>query len=87
MEFLANHQVNAAPSGGLNYISSPSYPIIELKNLSTHEKLFKVAKFLPVAFQAIADRRIHPRYTVHFLDGRDKIIGITAGDVSYFFSK
>lgn len=60
-----------------------SFPKLDLAQFPKWKKLIEVARFLPVAYKAIAARRIRPAYTFHFADGRDNFIGIAGNDICY----
>lgn len=40
-------------------------------------------RFLPTAYEAIAEKRIRPRFTYHFVDRKNISIGVAAGDICY----
>jgi membrane peptidoglycan carboxypeptidase len=59
------------------------FPKLDLAQFPKWKKLIEVVKFLPVAYKAIAAKRIRPTFTFHFADGRDNFIGIAGNDICY----
>jgi len=59
------------------------FPKLDLAQFPKWRKLIEVARFLPVAYRAIAAKRIHPTFTFHFADRHDNFIGIAGNDICY----
>lgn len=59
------------------------FPKLDLAQFPKWKKLIEVVKFLPVAYKAIAAKRIRPRFTFHLADGRDNFVGIAGTDICY----
>src|SRR6266852_5324021 len=62
-------------------------PQLDLRRYPGWRKPLAAIRFLPVAFDAIRQKRVRPPYTYHLLDRRDSPVGVSAGDVCYFASE